>query len=120
MRSEVRASSTTGWADGSTFRNDGGVVICFGSERWATEIADCTSSAAASIERSSSNCSTIWLEPSVEDEVIEVTPGIAESCCSSGVATEAAITSGLAPGSEAVTWMVGKSIAGRAATGSMR
>jgi hypothetical protein len=38
--------------------------------------------------------------------------------CSSGVATEDAIVSGLAPGNAAVTLMVGKSTVGSAATGN--
>ena len=37
---------------------------------------------------------------------------------SSGVATDDAIVSGLAPGSAALTWMVGKSTRGSGATGS--
>ena len=40
------------------------------------------------------------------------------NCRSSGVATEEAIVSGLAPGSAAPTWMVGKSTLGRSLTGS--
>jgi hypothetical protein len=43
-------------------------------------------------------------------ELVESGPAVVESCRSSGVATVAAIVSGLAPGSAAVTWMVGKSI----------
>ena len=44
-----------------------------------------------------------------------VTPGMIPICFSSGVATAEAITSGLAPGSCAVTWMVGKSTVGSVA-----
>jgi hypothetical protein len=51
---------------------------------------------------------------------MESSPEMVESCRSKGAATEAAIVSGLAPGSEAETWMVGKSTLGRAATGSNR
>ena len=40
-------------------------------------------------------------------ELIDVTPAIVENCFSSGVATDAAIVSGLAPGRFACTWMVG-------------
>jgi hypothetical protein len=36
-------------------------------------------------------------------ELIELTPAIVENCFSSGVATEAAMVSGLAPGSPALT-----------------
>jgi hypothetical protein len=43
-----------------------------------------------------------------------------ENCFSSGVATAAAIVSGLAPGRFAFTWMVGKSTVGRSLTGSIR
>ena len=43
-----------------------------------------------------------------------------ENCRSSGVATAEAIVSGLAPGSDAPTWMVGKSTFGRSLTGSCR
>ena len=43
-----------------------------------------------------------------------------ENCFSSGVATEDAMVSGLAPGSCAETTMVGKSTRGIAATGSRR
>ncbi len=45
---------------------------------------------------------------------------MAENCFSSGVATAEAMVSGLAPGSAAVTWMVGKSMAGRSLTASDR
>ncbi len=53
-------------------------------------------------------------------EFIDVRPEIVENCFSSGSATADAIVSGLAPGSEALTEIVGKSIAGRSATGSRR
>ena len=56
--------------------------------------------------------------PSELVEVICETPGIWAICRSSGCATEAAIVSGEAPGSEAETAMVGKSICGSGATGS--
>ena len=56
--------------------------------------------------------------PSVLVELIESMPAIVENCFSSGVATEEAMVSGLAPGSEADTEMVGKSTLGRSLTGS--
>ena len=56
--------------------------------------------------------------PSDEVEVIVVTPAMVENCRSRIEATEAAIVSGLAPGSWAVTWIVGNSTRGMAATGS--
>ena len=46
--------------------------------------------------------------PRVLLEVIMLTPGMVENCFSSGVATEAAIVSGLAPGSEAETLITGE------------
>ena len=49
-----------------------------------------------------------------------MTPAMRPNCRSSGVATEVAIVSGLAPGSAADTWMVGKSTCGSGDTGSSR
>ena len=60
----------------------------------------------------------IAVEPSELVEVICETPGICANCVSSGCATAEAIVSGLAPGSCAETWMVGKSTCGSGATGS--
>ncbi len=45
-------------------------------------------------------------------------PAMVENCFSSGVATVAAIVSGLVPGRVAVTVIVGKSTFGRSLTGS--
>ena len=53
-------------------------------------------------------------------EVMESMPAMVLNCCSSGVATDEAMVSGLAPGTEALTWMVGKSTFGRSLTGSPR
>jgi hypothetical protein len=47
-------------------------------------------------------------------------PAIVENCFSRGVATAAAMVSGLAPGSWAETWIVGKSTLGSEETGSRR
>ena len=57
----------------------------------ALEIADCTSSAAASMLRPRSNSSVIWLLPSTLVDVIEERPAIVENWRSSGAATETAI-----------------------------
>ena len=70
--------------------------------------------------RSKSNCSVIEVEPSALDEVISFTPAMWPNCRSSGAATDDAMISGLAPGSEAPTLMVGKSTCGRGATGNCR
>ena len=56
--------------------------------------------------------------PSVLEEVIYVTPAMNPNWRSSGVATDDAITSGLAPGSVEATAIVAKSTYGKEATGS--
>src|ERR1700722_6888550 len=56
--------------------------------------------------------------PMLLEEVISVTPAMRPNWRSSGVATEDAMISGLAPGKPAPTEMVGKSTCGRAETGS--
>ena len=58
--------------------------------------------------------------PSELLEVISLTPAMRPSERSSGVATEDAIVSGDAPGSEALTIIPGKSTCGSGATGSIR
>src|SRR5262249_7224492 len=118
--SEVRASSRMEKSAGFTLRRIGGVGIPDGSDRAAAAIADCTSCAAASMLRSSENCRAIDVLPLVDGEVIEAMAGMVENCFSSGVATDEAIVSGLAPGKLAVTWIVGKSTLGSALTGRSR
>ncbi len=105
---------------GLTFFMFGGLGRLVGSWPAAALTADCTSWAAASMLRPRSNCSTTWVWPIALLEVIWVTPGISDSCRSSGVATLEAMVSGLAPGRLAWTWMVGKSTCGRAATGRLK
>src|SRR5215469_3354961 len=51
------------------------------------------------------------------EDVISVIPAIRPNCLSSGVATDDAIISGLAPGRPACTRIVGKSICGSGETG---
>jgi len=80
-------------------------------------MAACTSRAAASMSRLRSNCSVMLVLPRPLDEVISVTPAMRPNCRSSGVATDEAIVSGLAPGSPALTLMVGNSTWGRGETG---
>ena len=60
------------------------------------------------------------VEPSRLVDVISVTPAMRPNCRSSGVATAEAMVSGLAPGRNALTEMVGNSTWGSGATGSMR
>src|SRR5205823_5509509 len=66
------------------------------------------------------NCSVIRLEPTVDDEVISVTSAMTPKWRSSGVATELAIVSGLAPGICAKTEIVGNSTCGSGETGSLK
>ena len=74
-----------------------------GRERAARAIIDCTSCAAESMSRLKSNCSVMFVLPWPLLELIDVTPAIVENCFSSGVATDDAIVSGLAPGRLACT-----------------
>ena len=83
-------------------------------------MAACTSRAAASILRFRSNCSVILVAPRELDEVISVTAAMRPNWRSSGVATEDAIVSGLAPGRPALTEIVGKSTCGSGDTGKSR
>ncbi len=57
--------------------------------------------------RSSENWIVMEVLPSELEEFIESMPAMVENCRSSGVATDAAMVSGLAPGRSALTWMVG-------------
>ena len=91
-----------------------------GRLRNVCDIAACTSAAAASMSRSRENWIVIDVEPSWLDEVMLSMPAIVENCFSSGVATAAAIVSGLAPGRLALTEIVGKSTVGRSLTGRRR
>src|ERR1700735_4322244 len=74
--------------------------------------------AAASVVRLRSNWTVIAVAPSELVDVICDTPGICAIWRSRGCATEVAIVSGEAPGSEAETVIVGKSTCGKGATGS--
>ena len=60
----------------------------------------------------------IEVDPCELTAVMVVIEGMVENCLISGVATELAMVSGAAPGSEAETEITGKSTLGRAATGS--
>ncbi len=116
---EVRAKVRIGWSAGLTLRYEGGERMSFGSSRWATDMADWTSSAAASMSLSRANWSVMRVEPRPLVEVIESIPEMVENSFSSGRATADAMVSGLAPGRFALTWIVGKSTVGRSFTGSI-
>ena len=109
-----------GASAGFTFRYVGLFGRPDGSKLREALIAACTSRAAPSMSRLRSNCSVIRVEPSDDDDVISVTPAMRPSERSSGVATVAAIVSGLAPGRPACTEIVGKSTCGSGETGSNR
>src|SRR6185437_2985018 len=109
-----------GESAGFTFLKVGGVGRLGGSCPPAAAIADCTSTAAPSRLRERSNWMVMLVDPNWLVEVIWLMPAMVVNCFSSGVATEDAIVSGLAPGSDAFTWMVGKSTLGRSLTGSTR
>src|SRR6202165_313068 len=118
--SELSEMNRTAKSDGLTFRKLGGIVISIGSRRWAMVSAVCTSSAAASMLRLSSNWMTIAVVPCDDVDDIDEMPAMVESWRSIGPATDAAMVSALAPGKVAVTAMVGKSTLGSAETGSRR
>src|SRR5215212_4151974 len=117
---ERSATNSTGKSAGFTFRKLGGIVISIGSRRCAIVNAVCTSSAAASMLRLRSNWMVMTLVPCDELDDIDEMPATVESWRSMMPATDAAIVSALAPGSVAVTAIVGKSTRGNAETGSSR
>src|SRR5437879_13169274 len=108
-----------GWSAGFTFWYEGG-TIPVGSCRSVLEIAAWMSWAAASMLRSRVNCSVMLVLPRLDEEGIWSTPAMVENCFASGVATAAAIVSGLAPVRLALTVMVGESPFRRLLTGSSR
>ena len=116
---EVSASVRIGADAGLVFWYDGGMIPC-GSCRSVCAIAACTSCAAASMLRSSANCTTICVCPRLDVDVMLSMPAIVENDFSSGVATVAAIVCGAVPGRLALTVIVGKSTLGRSLTGSSR
>src|SRR5271170_7816697 len=118
--SEVSARIRIGASAGLTLRYVGLLGRFAGRFARAALIAACTSRAAPLMSRFKSNCSVIELEPSVLDEVISFTPAMWPSCRSSGAATDDAMISGLAPGSDAPMLMVGKSTCGNGATGNCK
>ncbi|CAH0316634.1 hypothetical protein SRABI08_05147 [Pseudomonas carnis] len=116
MLLELTLRINTGLSAGLTFLQVGKLGMSLGSLPDAVLIAAWTSWAAVSMLFSRVNCRVKRLEPKALLEVIWVMPGMALNCTSRGVATDEAIVSGLAPGSCAVTWMVGNSASGSGAT----
>ena len=74
--SDVNARKMTGLSAGFTLRKLGGAEISAGNRDVATEIADCTSSAAASMLRLRSNSNVIEVAPSTLDEVMSLMPAM--------------------------------------------
>ena len=60
----------------------------------------------------------IWLVPSLLVDVMLSSPVIWPNCRSNEAVIRVATVSGPAPGSDVVTWMVGKSTVGNAETGN--
>jgi hypothetical protein len=117
---EFMAMTKIALSAGLTLRMLGGAGRLVGNWPAAAWTAACTSWAAPSRLRLSSNCRVTLDPPSWLDEIICVRPGMLDSWRSSGAATLEAMVSGLAPGRPAPTWMVGKSTCGRAETGSWK
>src|SRR5471032_2848306 len=103
MLSELTLRISTGLSAGLTFFQVGRLGISLGNLPEAVLIAACTSCAAVSMLLFRVNCRVSRLEPKALLEVIWVMPGMALNCTSSGVATDDAMVSGLAPGSCADT-----------------
>src|SRR6266542_413724 len=117
MMSEVNERIMMGASAGLTFRYRGLLGRLAGSWPRAALIAAWTSRAAASMLRFRSNWIVMLVEPSPLVEVISVMPAMRPNWRSSGVATEEAIVSGLAPGRPEETLIVGNSTCGRGETG---
>src|SRR5437016_9639139 len=107
--SDVSERISTGASAGFTLRYVGLFGRFAGNWLRAALIAACTSRAAASIFRLRSNCRTMLVEPRLLDEVISSTPAIRANWRSRGIATDDAMVSGLAPGNDAETCIVGNS-----------
>src|SRR6266496_551436 len=105
--SELSDKNRIGLSAGFTLRRLGGVGMPGGSCGRDAEMAVCTSWAAASMLRLRVNCRMIEVEPCEFVELIESIPAMPENCLSSGVAIDAAIVSGFAPGKLALTLIVG-------------
>ena len=111
---------STGAADGLNLRKVGTSGRSPGRSAAAALSAACTSRAAPSTSRVRSNCIEMLVVPCELTDVSSVTPAISPRRRSIGAAMVAAMVCGSAPGRLAWTRMVGKSIAGRLATGSSK
>src|SRR2546423_3275845 len=96
--SEFKAKKRIGLSDGFDLRRLGGFGMPGGNCGKAARIAVCTSWAAAAILRLRLNCKVVEGEACEVDGFIESMPAMPENCRSSGVATDAALGSGVSPG----------------------
>src|SRR5271157_606958 len=96
-----------GWSAGFALEYVGGRGILGGRRPPAAAMCAWMSCAAASMVRSSVNCTVMSVDPCELLELICWMPAMVENSRSSGVATEDAMVSGLAPGNAALTSMVG-------------
>src|SRR5690242_13260000 len=103
---DVSARNMIGADDGLCLCADGGSMFD-GRYGIVFEIAAFTSCAALSRSRSRENWRVMFVDPKLELDVISSMPAMAEKAFSRGVATVAAIVSGLAPGEPAPTPIVG-------------
>src|SRR6516164_4708562 len=115
---EVNDRIMMGASEGFCLRQLGLVGRLAGRDPSEALIAACTSRAAASMLRLRSNCRVMLVDPIWLVEVIWFTPAIWPRCRSSGVATDDAMVSGLAPGRPAFTLTTGYSTCGIGATGN--
>src|SRR3984957_10440774 len=115
--SDSSVISRIGWSGGFIFRYFGRDGRFAGRVPAEALMAACTSRPAELMSRLRSNWRVTDADPTELLDVISVTPAMRVNCFSSGVATDAAITSGLAPGRPALTVIVGKSTSGNADTG---
>ncbi|WP_237567275.1 hypothetical protein [Burkholderia pseudomallei] len=116
---DVSDTTMIGESAGLTLRYVGLLFRLAGRSARAALIAACTSRAAPSMSRFRLNCSTIRALPTELIDVISATSAIEPRCRSSGLVTLVATVSGLAPGSDACTRIVGKSTCGSGETGSL-
>src|SRR5215469_14711421 len=107
MVSEVKARNRMGVSAGLFLRQEGFCGSAAGSWLRAALMAAWTSRPAASMLRLKSNCMLTPVDPSELEDVISLTPAMCPSWRSSGVATDDAMVSGLAPGSDELTLMAG-------------
>ena len=107
MVGEVRNSVIIGVSPGFTLRKEGGVGMPGGSSGMASAMAVSTSTVAPSMSRLRSNWRVMLALPWLLLEIIESRPAMVVNWRSSGVATDEAMVSGLAPGRLAETVRVG-------------